>query len=404
MDLADPVRLLMYLFGSGPAPEACGVCWPCGPKPLPATGQTTCWGPSGEQVPCDDPQWFGEDAYYQIGCPPEGRFVDNGDGTVSDNCTGLMWQQETGVPRWDPEYGPAVNWGEALQYCDALVLGGSDDWRVPNQFELHSVLLLANEASFIGNAFPPVFPPPPEERWICHTDVYAGSTSLGLYASGHTGAPGPSCPPAPVGPLWLVRCVRGGLGPCGSRIPETGRRHCVDAEAREIRCDDPAYPGQDGFYRAGCPLEGRYADNGDGTITDRCTGLMWQKETAWPGAGYSPTDYGEVTFLQALRYSRDLGLGGHRDWRMPNIRELFYIGTWERTALDRPEIYPFEFRAPDEDNLPPWRYWSSTIEGALDYVCLFSPRYGGIRIYDLNREDFALLRCVRGPVDMTGAR
>lgn len=61
--------------------------------------------------------------------PTEGtRFVDNGDGTVTDNMTGLIWQKE--------DDGKERNYKEALGYCESLNLGGYDDWRLPRKEEL----------------------------------------------------------------------------------------------------------------------------------------------------------------------------------------------------------------------------------------------------------------------------
>jgi hypothetical protein len=72
-----------------------------------------------------------------------------------------------------------------------------------------------------------------------------------------------------------------------------------------------------------------FVDNGNGTVTDTTTGLMWQKETA-PGT---------YTWQQALEYAESLifPLNGYSDWRLPNINEL-------QTLLDHsnfnPAIYP----------------------------------------------------------------
>lgn len=55
-------------------------------------------------------------------------------------------------------------------------------------------------------------------------------------------------------------------------------------------------------------------DNGDGTVTDSSTGLMWQK---------TPECYTGWSF--ALVYVRELSLGGHSDWRLPRIEELEYL-------------------------------------------------------------------------------
>ena len=59
------------------------------------------------------------------------RFVINADGTVTDNQTGLMWQQRS---------SGSMNWQNALSYCESLVLAGYSDWRLPSAKELASIL------------------------------------------------------------------------------------------------------------------------------------------------------------------------------------------------------------------------------------------------------------------------
>ncbi len=59
-------------------------------------------------------------------------FVDNEDGTITDNATGLMWQQA--------DDGTTRNWENALQYCENLTHAGYSDWRLPNAKELHSII------------------------------------------------------------------------------------------------------------------------------------------------------------------------------------------------------------------------------------------------------------------------
>ncbi|MCP3925461.1 MAG: DUF1566 domain-containing protein [Desulfobacterales bacterium] len=58
-------------------------------------------------------------------------FQDNGDGTVADRETGLVWEQGT---------GGAMTWENALIYCESLSLGGKDDWRLPSRNELQSII------------------------------------------------------------------------------------------------------------------------------------------------------------------------------------------------------------------------------------------------------------------------
>jgi len=59
-------------------------------------------------------------------------FTDNGDGTVTDNVTGLMWQQEDDDVRMD--------WYEAIDYCEALELAGHTDWRLPDEYEIQGIV------------------------------------------------------------------------------------------------------------------------------------------------------------------------------------------------------------------------------------------------------------------------
>jgi hypothetical protein len=71
---------------------------------------------------------------YVRGNPDYGtnQFVDNGDGTISDLATGLMWMQN--------DSNIALNWEEALAYAEDANAAGYDDWRLPNIKELQSIL------------------------------------------------------------------------------------------------------------------------------------------------------------------------------------------------------------------------------------------------------------------------
>jgi hypothetical protein len=73
-------------------------------------------------------------AQYVRGTPEYGinNYSDNGDGTINDAATGLMWQQG--------DDGEVYDWNGALDYCSALSLGGTDDWRIPSIKELHSIV------------------------------------------------------------------------------------------------------------------------------------------------------------------------------------------------------------------------------------------------------------------------
>jgi hypothetical protein len=59
------------------------------------------------------------------------NFIDNGDGTVMDMSTGLMWQQA---------WGPEMTRQDARTYCENLSLANYTDWRLPNINELISII------------------------------------------------------------------------------------------------------------------------------------------------------------------------------------------------------------------------------------------------------------------------
>jgi hypothetical protein len=114
------------------------------PVLLPKTGQTKCYADNGTEIDCTRPEAAGQDGDLQLGEPwPDPRFTDNGDGTVTDNLTGLIWTKEPGHFR---------AWTSALNYANNLSLGSEScgtsytDWRMPNRFELESLLDLGNDA------------------------------------------------------------------------------------------------------------------------------------------------------------------------------------------------------------------------------------------------------------------
>ncbi|WP_368731492.1 DUF1566 domain-containing protein [Desulfonatronum sp. SC1] len=75
-------------------------------------------------------------------------------------------------------------------------------------------------------------------------------------------------------------------------------------------------------------------DNGDGTVTDKGAGLMWQKATAGP-----------MNWDAAMSYASGLSLGGHSGWRLPNIDEI--LGLYHSPCKSMMEVVPSY-------------YWSST--------------------------------------------
>lgn len=109
--------------------------------------------------------------------------------------------------------------------------------------------------------------------------------------------------------------------------------------------------GSDGNLQKG--IAQAYVDNGDGTITDTSTGLMWEKKSddgtihdkdntySWSGASYGSTNVldgtAATTFLAALNAGG--GFAGHTDWRLPNRKELESLVNLE-IAYPAPSTFP----------------------------------------------------------------
>src|SRR5713101_2482006 len=110
-------------------------------------------------------------------------------------------------------------------------------------------------------------------------------------------------------------------GPTDGGFPATGQTVCWDSGGNLIPCDSS---GEDGALRRGAPLS--YTDNGDGTITDNNTGLVWEKQSrdgsihdALNGYTWSEAFSVHVATLNAMNFA------GHSDWRVPNVKELASI-------------------------------------------------------------------------------
>jgi hypothetical protein len=113
------------------------------PAAVEQTGQTTSYA-------------TGDDGDLEKGVPwPNPRFTDNSDGTVTDNLTGLIWLKDANC------FGQRT-WSNALSDSNGLENGecgltdGSNtgDWRLPNRFELESLLNLGNTYPALPSGHP----------------------------------------------------------------------------------------------------------------------------------------------------------------------------------------------------------------------------------------------------------
>lgn len=175
---------------------------------LHATGQTRCYD-SAREIPCPSPgePFYGQDANYAAGPM---SFADNGDGTITAETTGLVWQkQDDGITR---------NWNASAAYCENLSLGGHDDWRLPSKKELINIM----DYGRTDPAIDPVYFPHTKQGWYWTSSLraidsyYAWSifSANGRSHGNHKSGGAPFASPGRIfGGLksgdFYARCVRG---------------------------------------------------------------------------------------------------------------------------------------------------------------------------------------------------
>jgi hypothetical protein len=343
---------------------------------LPGTGQQTTYA-------------SGDDASLKKGTAwPGARFTSNSDGTVTDNLTGLVWLKDAGC------LAPAI-FATALTEVNQLASGvcgltdGSKagNWRMPNINELESLIDVSahDPALPAGNPFTNV-----------SNAVYWSSTS---YFGGQTGSPD----------AWVIRMSDGRyMNDSGSNVKAT-QSNAVWAVRGSgggtIKLQSTGQyvtyaSGDDGSIQAGVPPTfERWIDNGNGTITDTVTGLIWLKKA----------DCIKDTWSSALDTVNHLASGqcGLTDgssagsWRMPNRNEMQSLS--DRMENNHADFFNATyrnwdgtlFRSPIFTNFVVSQYyWTSTTDAAntSEAWTVYSCDYG---VYDISKSNIGYTLAVR---------
>ena len=271
---------------------------------------------------------LGEDNDYAINMP---SYNDNGDGTITDNITGLMWQKTD---------GGEMTIENAITYCDNLTLANYNNWRLPTPMEAYSILNLQNANPAINTTY---FPVTAAEYWWTNTFQAGDNTKV-----------------------WVTN-AGGGIGnhPKSETISAGGTKKFHVRAVRDVNATS---------------LINHFTDNGDGTITDNKTQLIWQKTPSTS----------TMTWEQALTYSENLSFANAADWRIPNIKELQSLND---ESIINPSINSTYFPTIGIKN-----YWSSTTlkpnTANPSSAWYFSTQFG-ITTYD-SKTNSNYVICVRG--------
>ncbi len=306
--------------------------------PIVDTAQSTCYD-TADTIACPSAtdHNHGQDAQY-AGFQP--FYVDNGDGTVSDLVTGLMWQQDPGAK---------MTWDAAVAGAESSSLGGYTDWRLPTIKEQYSLIQFdgtdpstcannpqCNPVPFIDGVF--AFQYGDEsagERMIdaqyATSSLYEGAQDL----------------------MFGVNFADGRIKGYGTD-PMPGQTEDKTFFVMYVR-GNSEYGVND------------FEDNGDGTVSDLATGLTWLQDDSGGLDGAA----GFLDWPEALAWAEDLEFAGHDDWRLPNAKELQSIVDYTRapSATNSAAIDPI-FDATeiiDEDGGDNYGfYWTSTTHAAED--------------------------------------
>jgi hypothetical protein len=201
------------------------------PAPVQKTGHEKCYD-DWTEIPCAG---TGQDGEYQAGvASPSPRFTDNGDGTVTDNLTGLMWVKNAN------KIGN-MTWYDALEHVNNLVLGGDGcgsttltDWRLPNRFELESLFDLSNWNPTLPTGHPFINVQYFDHYWSNTTHVYLADSAWnailtsGIVSNDYKTNIG-NVLPVRGGPDSDDDCITGTTQPCGSDVGEckSGIQTCI---------------------------------------------------------------------------------------------------------------------------------------------------------------------------------
>ncbi|MBC7640793.1 MAG: DUF1566 domain-containing protein, partial [Flavobacterium sp.] len=211
-----------------------------------------------------------------------------------DNITGLMWQQVD---------GGEMTIENAFIYADNLVLGGYSDWRLPTPKESFSILNHQNINPALNTAY---FTNTNADYWWTNTYQAGDNTKV-----------------------WCTN-AGGGIGnkPKSETISAGGIKKFHARAVRDITTPTV--------------ISNHFTDNGDGTVTDNLTQLIWQKVP----------NLSALIWENAIAYAESLSLASATDWRLPNLKELQSLND---ESLTNPSANTVFFPTIGVHN-----YWSST--------------------------------------------
>ncbi len=295
--------------------------------------------------------FYGQNANYPGNTP---KYENNGDGTITDLITGLMWQKSpdrNGDGLIDTN--DKLSYAEAVENASTFNLGGYTDWRLPSIKEIYSLIM------FSGTDIDPAASSPENTSPFINTayfdfgygDLDAGDRIIDAQVASNT--------------IYVSTTMNGNKTMFGVNFAD-GRIKGYPAEAF-LKTYYVYYVRGNSDYGIN-----QFTDNNDGTVTDEATGLMWMQSDTKSA----------VSWEQALSNAERSEFAGHTDWRLPDAKELQGIVDYTRSpaTTNSAAINPiFECtkitNEAGEEDYP--YYWTSTTHASrtiksgasASYVC-----------------------------------
>lgn len=304
------------------------------------TNQKKCYNNDYKAITCptsSSDDFYGQDAQYSDKCTAQNFTLGWKAlaGTIIDNNTGLVWQQSPSAHffTWD-NANNADNENAPCVMLNNENDAGISNWRVPNALELMTIV----DSNEWGFATYPNFDftgmPTTLDTFLWTSDEFGTDPSMarafdpytGWYASGKSKTL-----------RYKVLCVS------GNEMAPTASSDFVLSSDNEV-------------------------------VTDKRTGLIWQKEY----------DDSGKTWQEALKYCEDSTYAGYSDWRLPNKNELLSL-------LD-----PGKSNAPYSNfpDMPSRWFWSSSTDVSNPYYAWYMLfNIGSISSY--TKTNHYSVRCVR---------
>ena len=273
------------------------------------TGQLKCYNDSGTEITCpaSGTAFYGQDAQFAVNSP---NFTDNGDGTVSDNITGLMWQQS---PDTDGDTSIDANdkltYSQAQAYCSNLNLAEYTDWWLPDIKRLYSLINFSgtDPSGYEGSDTSGLIPFIDAVYFdFGYGDSSAGERIIDAQYASNT--------------LYVSNTAHDG----GNTM------FGVNFADGRIKGYGLTLAGQDKTFYVICVRgnntygQNDFVNNSDATITDKATGLMWSQNDS----------FSSYNWQQALAWVDQQNVAnylGYNDWRLPNAKELQSLVDYTRS-------------------------------------------------------------------------